>query len=1359
MARRRGLPAALVAAFVASLAVGAPASASHPAAPTGDQRVLRSAPGAADRDLIVTARSSTDGYQLYAARADERWAWRPLASIQPAGNTAEPWIGYHCVTGDGRYVVAVVAPRHAANVPVLRDRGALAYVVRVRDGRVRPLVAGVALKYHDPGCGQSRRATLTRNLGSDQAATEVLVADLPAARVARRLRVRGQVTSVVPTRNGIVGSSGRAIVKLTARGARRLAVFDGQPYLLRSAGRAVDLLVAGRHERADAWRVTGRSKRWVASGRLGHVRLFKGRAGRNVLVGADRRRAAAGLSFAAAPRGQARTASLDGGVVLSNPPRRGGEPRASAAARRNGALLGKGAPEATTVLTDAKIGRAVSIGLPPEQSTPVTAEPRLVVARAAANTTTPKCAVPRNNLRRQVRQPSAAQVDWAIQQATRNLLKGTVLTRPADYANMQLAAYQPSVDFPRADLHGWPGKPVPPSVIQGVFAQESAWLHASRRALPGVSGNPSISDYYGSVGTLDTIDYDKADCGYGLSQVTDYMTAASTFLSANGKAKVAVDYAENAAIGITFLVNKWNELYDAGVTVNNADPDNLENWYLATWAYNSGFHANTGSGPWGLGWTNNPQNADYPPDRQGFLRATYADAEHPADWPYQERVIGWMETPIVDYKGNPSYAKPVDANGTAARLRIPAASAFCTAANECSPTYRWPGDPSKDYCMRADRQCWWHSPVTYASCPTQCAKSLFTVSTTATEPAGIDNYPPQCSSILPSGTVIVDDQPSNLNVEGCGSSNWSSQGTFSVSYGKDGAGVALGQIDWHQLGTGFGGHTWFTKNQPAGDTAHINTGTWTPPSLNGTYNIKVHVPANGASTSYAKYVVHRGDDTTAERVIDQHLHENRWVSLGTFTLQPGAKVVLDNVTPEQDERVNVAFDAVAFTQVSGTPVRKTVDATTTFDTNQNMDSDLPNDPSFIGAFDFKPFNNMRNIYDWALSWSDVAAIPPCVAATTTACIGTNTRVALLGFRSRVVAAGPAHQDVEPADTMPKWLGFANPDPPPALTDTYLADRGAWKVRARLKIEFLQNGGRIDPGSLTVTREAVTGDTHMSDVVLQTMRALRDDYGIAMPNLAYSAKDLNLYTHGYTNVDPVTNGGILPGRAYKDYMSQPVLTDNGTCARVEHVMGGSIGLKPMNHVAAVRNSVAAWRDRAQQLVGQGRAPQVVANAAQQIYRAFYRQSELSPIGGGQADTNSPFYLAPPIWIQQDVKVCTDGSVRPGRDQIAYSSYMPDLYLWVDGQPADFRGQLAAGPVQRGDFLRFSHPSDELPLSSAAFPGDPWDACQIDPGGPNFESRRDGQPWSLQQLTHEDQTPTTVRFCDGDTYWPPEYHSDP
>ena len=31
-------------------------------------------------------------------------------------------------------------------------------------------------------------------------------------------------------------------------------------------------------------------------------------------------------------------------------------------------------------------------------------------------------------------------------------------------------------------------------------------------------------------------------------------------------------------------------------------------------------------GTWGLGWTNNPANLDYPPNRDPYLQDTYADS-------------------------------------------------------------------------------------------------------------------------------------------------------------------------------------------------------------------------------------------------------------------------------------------------------------------------------------------------------------------------------------------------------------------------------------------------------------------------------------------------------------------------------------------------------------------------------------------------------------------------------------------------------------------------------------------------------------------------------------------------------------
>ena len=184
---------------------------------------------------------------------------------------------------------------------------------------------------------------------------------------------------------------------------------------------------------------------------------------------------------------------------------------------------------------------------------------------------------------------------------------------------------------------------------------------------------------------MTSIDYDQADCGYGVGQVTDGMTAASTKYTANGKTKIALDYAENVAAAIQILAGKWNELRAANIIANNGDPTALENWYFAIWAYNSGLYPNTG-GPWGLGWTNNPMNADYPANRAPFLRNTYADAAEPWKWPYQEKVFGWMETPIL-ISGQPAYV-------SSGYLTIPGGDTFCVMArNECNPSYIDP-DPA-----------------------------------------------------------------------------------------------------------------------------------------------------------------------------------------------------------------------------------------------------------------------------------------------------------------------------------------------------------------------------------------------------------------------------------------------------------------------------------------------------------------------------------------------------------------------------------------------------------------------------------------------------------------------------------------
>lgn len=1347
---------------------------------TGDLVARRATSSAwySSHDVIFASRGDVDGYHIYRAREDTLWAWEPLATIRPLAASEDSWVGYQCVTGSGDYVVVVVAPRRFVNSPLLRDRGAFAYAVNTRSGKVTPLLSGVALKYFNPGCGAADQVALISHLGRHQPGSEIVIIDARSGRIGARFGVGDQVVSAVPVDGGVIGTRGNSLLEINEDGARLIGRVAGQPYSLTPTDAGVFFLVAtdSDRDRAQLWRL-GRRLQQIGEGRLGRIKLFEGRAGRAVVVNAESiaSSARAELTRVAVEGSHSlRGASLGGRVIWVAPPRTDDDSEPFVLIRsRDGSAFNPSLPVA---------GGTVSVELPP--SLPVVSVHRLprlpevsplpLTSRAATSSASStesaayvslnaadedadgngapaRCAVPRNHDRRQVPQPDASQIDWAIQMATRNLLNGEN-SRPANYLNMGLAAYSPSSDFPRRQLQGTSSSsvPIPPSVIQGTFAQESAWRHASFRALPGVAGNPLVSDYYGSEGTLEKVDYGNADCGYGVSQVTSPMTKAARAYSQNGKTKVAVDYAENVAAATQFLVDTWNDLYDAGIVMNDADPRYLENWYFAFWAYNTGLHPDTGSGPWGLGWTNNPMNSDYPPDRDPFLRNTYADAEHPSDWPYQERVIGWMETPLLDYKGKQSYERPKPKGTTSSRyLMIPPRDAFCTPENECDPAYEDP-DSDKDYCTRADRKCWWHWPYTMTTdCASNCGESIFTFTTDSREPSGDNNYPSRCNSTLPDSTVIVDDIPDpSLNVEGCKSTNWVTQGRFEITLGKqsDGphAGDMVGLIDWHQLGAGFGGHTWFTKNRSSpDDTAHINTGTWIPPDLDGLYNVKAHIPSTGASTSTARYRIALGNGDVVTRVVDQHWHENTWVSLGNFRLRPGASVRLSNLTDDVTPyTTNVAFDAMAFVPVSGDAVSKRVDSVLIFDPYQRLDTD----PSQWDTGSH-PLQNMKTIYNWSHGVaSDVIGWPRCHnslgSPTTTTCVGDESFSAYARWLAQIEAAGDGSGAAFDAETLgttqSEWLGFANDRLGAALTAGDLATAGSYKHHIRTRVDFLVEGGKVVPGSVALSGINRAGDTHMADFVLEIMRAYEKDYGIPPPNLQYSAEDLHLHNHTSSTANPGEDG-VLPGRAYMDHRKYQ-LTADSECVRVKAVGGGVIGYRPMIAQEYIRTRVDAWREKIRQVVASGRAPNAILRGAEEIEKIFFNELTIT---NAFREEGSLFYLAPPIWTQQHFLACADGGVRAGDIRISDSSWMPDLYVFVDKAAVNAEGNIAACSgrgcsIAKGNFVNFGHP----PFWPYTYDHHPWGFCDF-----VNDHRRNHNPWELKALVNEaDYIPSKVKYCD-------------
>lgn len=941
-------------AVVAAMGVLAATVQSAAAAPGGITRTVAasaaaSAPaGAPAADVLVNGYGDSAGYHLALGTGAGGYTWREIAVIRPGDIDDSSWTGYQCVSGDGHFAAVAVLPAMAVNQAAARDHGAFAYSVDLRSGQVRPVAQGVALKYHSPGCGLGDTAVFTVNPGQDEQRTQVLPVDLATAKVGAAASVAGQVTSVVPTAAGPVGVMGGQIVRIPAGSLVkpvRLADAGGQAYDLRpESGGGVDFAVrrAGGGEPSLLRRVRGGIVSTLGQGPAASLRLMQGRGGRPAAVGASSLVKGSGLRGVSAkglPDG-VQAVSLDGVAAIGAGPKTAANAPLVLDTGRH-ALLKRGA---------AKSARQPVTTLPG----PVTASGVIkpMTAAGAAVQLTPKCAVDRLAENRQVMQPSANQVSWAIEMAEQGLLSGSAYQRPANYANMGLVAYAPSDDFARVPLSHPAGDTwdsVPRSVYEAIVAQESNYSQASWHALPGIPGGALVGDYYGAGGSITTMDYSKADCGYGLGQITTGMSVGDTTYSQHGQWKIGVDYQENLAAGLQILERTWNQLYAAGILVNGGDPKYLENWYLAAWAYNSGvqptaaFGNTTGctpsdtctgpDGTWGLGWANNPANPDYPPTRAPYLKSSYADASHPADWPYQERIMGWMGQPILRFN-SPAYSTPAY-HGGKTWLQIPSPNTFCTVAGDkCDPSGANP-----KMCTLSDSECWWHGAATPISdCATTCATSAYTVGSGSAEPAVQKPHPHPASCSLDTAhvhdegsgaPVIVDESQSQppLNLAGCGSSNWSQGGAFSMHYGTDASGNPVGAIDTHQLGVGFGGHVLFTHTETGSNPAEINTGTWTPtlPKLQY-YKVKLHFPSTAASATNVVYNINPGGGVSPWKIrVNQDWGSEQWVTIGTFAMENGGTVTLSNKSDISGSgNINyadydVAYDAVAFIPEGGTP--------------------------------------------------------------------------------------------------------------------------------------------------------------------------------------------------------------------------------------------------------------------------------------------------------------------------------------------------------------------------------------------------------------------------------------------------------
>ncbi len=924
------------------------------------------------QDLTWTTTGDADGLHVLVAEAKNGYTWRTAATLSEPGLETDLWIGNACVTGSGNKLVVVYAPRTFTNKAELFLRGGFTAIVDLRSGAVLKLPIQSSLAYYNPGCGVGEQAILTQAGDEDLGATRLARVDTATAALSTPVKVAGQVTSAVPDAKGIVAASGSRVIRVQSDGSMQpLARSSGTPFALRpdAAGGVWFMDHAG--DAARVRRVDHTGTRSFAKGGLDEVGLAAGAGGRIFLTGTSSSlrplpstvaRLEIPADSSVSTTGQiavlrTESESVTSARMLSTSPNNAQPVRISTRVVSTGKDLAFTVHPSQRQSEQSQTGRELS----PNLDTRASAAPTAAGDPGDPVDTDRSCSVPRGDVRTQVHQPTPHQVEWAVDMLAQGRMD---LNRPANWKGSGLPAYAPLEMFPLVPLAG--GGRIPAQVLLGITAQESNMWQASRHTVEGLAGNPLIGNYYGIPFRVSgkesewDVDWKDADCGYGVTQVTDGMRLA-------GREKpdekprpplhqraIAVDYAANLAAGAQILAEKWNEQAAYGMKVHEGDPSKLENWFMAVWAYNSGFHPRQKAGePWGLGWMNNPANAPYPINRRPFLHGRPSDASHPEDWSYPEKVMGWAAHSIGKTTGkNGAGFQPAWWRNTDQQLSVkPPNTLFCVkAANDCDQTQKFvPDDPSvlptkpgqkpepASHCGhinpatgKYDLKCWWHDVAWWKDdCEVNCGNEKIRFD------AGVHPNPPDVpvhnlncqTEDLPSNVLIVDNVSADVPAVASAPCPRRSDGSFRLDFERDAkTGDFLSKVDFHQIAGGFGGHFWFshTRDGEIGQRLRVN-GEWRlNRELHGWARVMVHMPNHGAHTQQARYTVHTADGAK-HRTLLQRTEENRWVPLGAFRFSGVPAVDLTSITGgKPDGTEDIAFDAIAFQPLPGKPQHQIV---------------------------------------------------------------------------------------------------------------------------------------------------------------------------------------------------------------------------------------------------------------------------------------------------------------------------------------------------------------------------------------------------------------------------------------------------
>ncbi|MBY8870162.1 golvesin C-terminal-like domain-containing protein [Streptomyces sennicomposti] len=1398
-------------------------------------------------DLAWTTTGDARGFHVLTATASSGYTWKTLASLAEPGFDADQWVGNACVTGSGKQAVVVYAPRAFTNDPKLMARGGFTAIVDLVTGRTRKLKLNASLSYYNPGCGAGDDAVFTQSPGQDQTKTRLFHLNSATGKLSAPIATSGQVTSATPGQHGAIAAAfGRHLVEVDDKGGKKtLATLATTPYRIASDQTGGYTFVQRSRVASVKSAEVATIKHWrrgnlqdLASGELDEIALT--RQGPDVLLTGKLKKTAKHL-----PRGittapdtsKDATASTEGRLIVQRTvwadgkasPKYLNRQKATEARPVTITTSIRATKKTATFRTepmqdkarDWDTSRVPSPLLPGKPKTGGKAGSAHGVSTqtmgtggisgTTASTTGSRtevvesertCSVPRNDVRNQAMQPKPRQVEWAVDKAITGKLN-IGASRPANWKNLGMPAYQPQTLFPKPELAGG-GERVPAQVFLGVTAQESNMWQAGKEAVPGVTGNPLIGNYYG-VDYYDGIpsnDWDvnwgAADCGYGVTQVTDHMRLAGREHGKGGAASpyetqraIALDYAANVAAGLQILVDKWNQTRNAGMIINNGDPAKLENWFFALWAYNAGFYTNDGTNLWGVGWTNNPANPEWDESRTPFMETSTgtedaSDAAHPQNWPYPEKVLGFAAHPPA-YLESPGTMVPAFRaawwNGAAGDATVkgsamynrahakPPIDLFCTSDNTCNAsaisTSATNQSPSSGPCGRGDLKCWWHKSVTWKSdCSFSCGNEFFRFTSPDYDAEQADGtaYPPTCfRNGLPSGAKVIDDAPTGSPVvrPSCYNGDWLNEGTFGMDFGAGELGLAHdatpatvwpSKIDLHQLGAGFNGHFYFGHTRAADDKGNRLkiTGTWALNSpINGPAKIWVHLPDHGAQTTDAEYNVYTAKGVKT-RVVNQRGSSNRWVSIGAFLFNAAPKVTLSTITRDGTGDEDIAWDAIAVQPINGKYVERSLTAASVFDPAQNIDSNMPADM-------YTPLRTRQTLYDWARGhayqgprWDNrqvgvngVTWFPRCSTATPNEeCSGQKTWDAANQWWQQIKEGGLDGNSTggsAPSMSIPMWMAMANPRPNPNLPATQAyQDPNTYKIKSEVEVSYIIDNttGKIIEGSESSGYDVRVGNAHLPFFVTNFMKAVEADYGITKPYIDYLTKDALSY--GRDQIAHPYDDGDTPGQAYFPHLRTARVTPDDTCVDVRAVGGGVHGYRPMVAHKYINDNVKEWVD---EINASPDTNYAVRSLAGDIYSLFFKND------GNNNAFGSMIGNAPPIWQDIAVQFCADGSVKPFHAasdsdmdpdySIVYQSYMPDLYVYVDGSMTDNAGHPSNSPVHSGDWRDFSN----LPVGF----GHAYGVCDSNARGSG------GNPWGIAPPIPyvgdgPGERPTEVRHCD-------------